>query len=84
MADKPRGVAGNSVTITDTVFAYPGGEESGFVVGFINYPRFPHQPTDIQDAAIELGKQLCWYLGQGSFLVETPSSMIWFSRRDED
>lgn len=32
---------GYCVTVTPTSYVYTGGEESGFIVGLINYPRFP-------------------------------------------
>lgn len=32
---------GFCVTITQTQFIYTGGEEAGFIVGIVNYPRFP-------------------------------------------
>lgn len=32
---------GLCVTVTPTDFIYTGGEESGFVIGLVNYPRFP-------------------------------------------
>jgi hypothetical protein len=38
---------GLCVTIEPTTFIYTGGEEDGFVVGFVNYPRFPTDPAGI-------------------------------------
>jgi hypothetical protein len=32
---------GLCVTIEPTTFVYTGGEEAGYVVGLLNYPRFP-------------------------------------------
>ena len=36
--------AGLCVTIEPTTFIYTGGEEIGYVVGLVNYPRFPVTP----------------------------------------
>lgn len=34
---------GLCVTVTPTTFIYTGGEETGFAIGFVNYPRFAHE-----------------------------------------
>ena len=52
------------VTVTPTKFFYVGGEEPGFVVGAINYPRFPSKPEDIKLKMIELAKRLKKQLSQ--------------------
>ena len=75
---------GLCVTIIPAVYSYTGGEEEGFVIGLVNYPRFPSDPTSIQEKAISLGEGLARHLGQGSFLVEMPDEMIWFTRREGD
>jgi hypothetical protein len=75
---------GLCVTVTPTAYVYTGGEEFGFVVGFINYPRFPNEPALIEAKAIELGMRLREALGQESFSVQTPTTTTWFSWRDAD
>ena len=75
---------GLCATIIPAIYSYTGGEEEGFVIGLINYPRFPSDPISIQNKAIDLGEKLARYLGQGSFLIETPNEMIWFTRREGD
>jgi hypothetical protein len=75
---------GMCVTITHTVYAYRGGRESGFVVGFINYPRFPDELPRIEAKAMELGERLREGLGQESFSVQTPTTTTWVSHRKED
>jgi hypothetical protein len=54
------------------------------VIGLINYPRFPSDPTKIEARAIELGMRLREGLGQESFSVQTPTTTTWFSWRKED
>jgi hypothetical protein len=73
---------GLCVTITKTSFYYTGGQEEGMVIGLINYPRFPAGREEIKGKAIVLGEKIARYLGQGSYLVETPTETIWFTRRD--
>lgn len=47
-------VEGLCVTLTPTKYIYTGGEEVGYIVGFINYPRFPKQPEEIYNRARDL------------------------------
>jgi len=75
---------GLCVTIIPAIYSYTGGEEDGFVVGLINYPRFPSDPVLIREKAISFGESLTRHLGQGSFLIEMPDEMIWFTRREGD
>lgn len=57
------------VTVTPTTYIYRGGEESGFVVGIRNYPRFPADSYALRTRANELGTLLREALGQDSFMV---------------
>jgi len=74
---------GYCVTVTRTEYVYTGGQESGFIVGLINYPRFPKAPSEITDTAEQLGMRLMEGLCQQSFCIVTPADTIWFSRRPE-
>ena len=56
------------VTVTPTTFIYRGGEESGFVVGFRNYPRFPSDAATLGSRATELADRLREELGQDSYM----------------
>lgn len=38
---------GLCVTVMPTDFIYTGGEESGFCIGFVNYPRFPSSAEEL-------------------------------------
>ena len=71
------------VTVTPTTFIYDGGEESGFVVGFRNYPRFPADDHAMRGAADELASRLRLALGQDSYLSVDHSGMTtWSTTRD--
>jgi hypothetical protein len=76
---------GFCVNVSPTDFIYTGGEESGFKVGLINYPRFP---TDFQATlwrhAHRLGDQLRAALGQESYTIVGPEMTVWKSWREED
>lgn len=73
---------GLCVTVTETTFIYTGGRETGFVVGLVNYPRFPSTPEDITREAETLADVLIRNLCQHSALIQTPADAIWISRRD--
>lgn len=75
---------GACVTITPTSYIYTGGEESGVIVGLINYPRFPAEPGDILSKAYELGEALMVGLCQHSYTIQTPNRTFWYSRRPEE
>lgn len=75
---------GMCVSITPYNYIYTGGEESGFCVTLINYPRFPKEPLEIKDLAFELAMKLMEGLYQQSFTIENPTETIFFSKRSED
>lgn len=72
---------GMCVTIEPTTYMYSGGEEEGYVIGLINYPRFPASPSAIWNQAMELGKELREQTGQDSFTVQAPDRTLWISDR---
>lgn len=81
-----RGIAlpgGLCVTIEPTLFIYAGGEEQGFVVGLVNYPRFPESPEAIDARALELLHQLLRQCYQHSAMLMTPSTTRWVSVRED-
>lgn len=75
---------GACVTVTPTNYIFTMGEQSGVIVGLINYPRFPKTNSEILNDAIALGHELLEQCCQGSFTVMTPKETIFFSRRTED
>ena len=60
---------GLCVTIDPTLFISTGGEEAGFVVGLVNYPRFPSEPGKLWDRASDLATKLLESTYQHSVLV---------------
>jgi hypothetical protein len=72
---------GLCVTITSTTYIYTGGEEEGFTVRLINYPRFPKPEGDILATAYELANALRDRLYQHSYTIETPTVSEWSSTR---
>lgn len=72
---------GLCVTVEPTTFIYSGGEESGFVVGFIDYPRFPKDAPDIWARAVLVRDGLLAATHQGSALLMDPTRTEWVTRR---
>lgn len=63
-------------TVTPTTFVYPGGEEMGFIVGMVNYPRFPSTPEQIRDHATNLAMILKEQLGQERVSIVCPDMTV--------
>lgn len=74
---------GLCITITATVYVYTGGQEAGFVVGLINYPRFPSEPSDLWRVAEHLAAYLRERLYQDSYTIHAPDKTVWFSHRKD-
>ena len=77
-------MSGFCVTVTKTEFIYTGGRERGFIVGILNYPRFPSTPCALLKKAEALAFILIKELYQHSALIETPLETIWISSRPND
>jgi hypothetical protein len=71
---------GLCVTLNPTEYIYSAGQESGFVVGLINYPRFPATPEEIDAKAEVLAGLLRVALSQRSFTIQTPNETRWFTQ----
>lgn len=74
---------GLCVTVEPTTFIYTGGEESGYMMGLINYPRFPSNPANIRERAMQLASMLLAETYQHSALVMDPLATEWLSIRKE-
>jgi hypothetical protein len=74
-------MSGLCVSVTEADFVFTGGLESGVRVGLINYPRFPKEPSEIFDTAVELSRFLIERLHQQSCSVVAPDQTMWLSRR---
>jgi hypothetical protein len=75
--------AGLCVTIEPTAYIYTGGEEAGYVVGLLNYPRFPCEPKKLEERAMDLMKKLLAATHQHSALMVTPTRSEWITMRHE-
>jgi len=74
---------GLCVTIEPTLFVYTGGEEAGYVVGLINYPRFPSTPEYLNGVAEEIAQALLERTAQWSALMMTPKETTWLTVRED-
>jgi len=75
---------GLCVTCTQTCFVYTNGEEEGYIIGLINYPRFPSDPATIWAHAEALAERLRDEASQDSYTIQAPDKTVWFSHRTED
>lgn len=73
---------GLCITIEPTTFIYTGGEETGYRVGLLNYPRFPSEPFDLEARATFIALMLLEATHQHSALIVTPSLTYWFTKRE--
>lgn len=74
---------GFCVTVTETEYVYTGGQEAGFIVGLINYPRFPLSPFEIAAKAVALANLLRIDLEQESYSIQYPNTTVFHSWRGE-
>lgn len=72
---------GLCVTLEPLEHIYTGACEAGMRVGFINYPRFPAEPSDIFAKAHDLGRRLMVELGQHSFSIVGSDKTVFETRR---
>ena len=70
---------GLCVTLTATSFIYTAGEEAGFVVGLVNYPRFPSTPEQLRSRALEIARGLIVECCQRTALVVSPDLTAWIN-----
>jgi hypothetical protein len=74
---------GFCVTITPASYVYTGGQESGLIVGLINYGRFPSEPRAIFARAKRIAEMLLKGLGQESVSIQAPDKTLWISERTD-
>ena len=74
---------GQCVTIEPVTYIYTGGEEEGFRVGLINYPRFPDNKSGLYETAVAVAERLLDRCCQHSYSIVGPDETVWFSRRPQ-
>jgi hypothetical protein len=72
---------GLCVTIEPTTFIYTGGEEAGYVVGFVNYPKYPKPEREIFERAWTIAERLRKATFQDSYMIQDPKETLWVSDR---
>lgn len=74
---------GLCVTIEPCEYIYTGGQETGYCIGMINYPRFPCGENEVTARAKSLAELLMLRTCQLSALVVTPKYTEWLTRRED-
>ena len=72
---------GGCITIAPTKYIYRGGEELGYVVEYINYPRFPKDEDVIKTEAKQLANRLLDETFQRSYTIVFPDESYYYSKR---
>lgn len=75
---------GLGVTLTPTEYIYTNGGdpragytgEPGVMIGLINYPRFPSEPSEIRELALELARNLKAEFEQNRVTVMFPDETV--------
>lgn len=70
---------GARFTVTPTKFIYTGGEEDGFIVGVVNYPRFPKRPHELQCLAEGIAGKLLSACNQRTCLLVGTVTTTWIT-----
>ena len=76
-------VVGLCVTIELVDYIYTGGEETGFRIGLINYPRFPTNSLELYETTKNLAENLLERLCQHSYTIVGPDNTEWVSIRPQ-
>lgn len=74
---------GLCITVEPTTYMYRWGEEAGYVVGLVNYPRFPAEVDEIDAMADRLTRVLLDETYQGSAMYMTPTTTKWITKRGD-
>jgi len=72
------------LTLTKTEYIYVSGNEPGYIIGLINYPRFPDGEVNINEKAFTLAKLLLVNLEQERCTVMTPFETFLLEKEDID
>jgi hypothetical protein len=74
---------GACVSVTRTKFVYTKGNEPGIIVGFINYPRFPLEPKELESRVMELAQKLLIFCQQMNVSIVFPKNTLMISNQEE-
>lgn len=69
---------GLCVTLTATEYIYTNGSEPGFIIGIINYPRFPSTPEIIRNRAFIIANAMRELFRQGKTTIVFPDESVMF------
>jgi len=67
---------GLGVSITPTKFIYSDGNEPGFIVGIINYPRFPSEKEELRTLSLKIAEELRILMKQLRVTVVFPDETV--------
>lgn len=73
---------GLCVSVTPTTYVYSGGEERGYRVRLVNYPRFPKAREVLEAEALRIAECLRKETFQHSVLLMTLNTTTWITERE--
>lgn len=71
------------VNIFKTDYIYRCGEEDGFCVEIINYPKYPETENDMKILSNKLAQQIMIDCCQKSYTIFNENKTYFYSREDE-
>lgn len=80
-SDHPPGIC---VTFQSITFIHRDGEEYGYKIGLVNYPRFPKTEDQLMSHARELAHLLIDKLGQKTALIDSPIGTFWVCKNEPE
>lgn len=74
---------GLCITIEPCEYIYTGGQETGYKIGLINYPKYPNNEEYITERAKRIAINLIKRTCQLSALVVTPSDTMHITSKEK-
>ena len=74
---------GNCCTISETEYLYTGGEEKGYILGFINYGRFPRTNDEIFNECELIAKELLFKTCQKSCSIVASDKTLYIEIKNK-
>ena len=74
---------GLGLSFTETIYIYTNGQEPGFIIGLINYPRFPKSEFELLHHAEEIAKELIVIAKQERLSIVTSNYTYMLENNDD-
>lgn len=75
---------GLCVTMTKTNYIYTSGSAEGWIIGLINYAKYPKKKAEVWDSAWWLTKTLLYFTGQEDCTIQDHEKSVLVTLKDFD